>query len=314
MSGELPKRSGEIGERLVSEFFELIGWGKSIDATSIPCSANKKHETISHGIDKLFAYTNPFIANTSDIVHVSVKHAINGYPKGDKGIRTTLKEHLSELNKILECAKRSSIVEDTIKNFPTKPKRNHRGLLVWVHSDLSSISADLRESLGVIELNRDHTFPISLVDTGRASFIYESIRHFKSKHSEDYSFYYPRIGNRITSDLPRHGSYLPLELITSDILPIRRCIEGKPHLTMYIRDNFSETNLIKSYALARDFGDAWVGEIELGFEDFNESIHGPIRDRAMLAFQEVEKTVSVFCFKGGLLSLLEKKLENKNEH
>jgi hypothetical protein len=306
MSGENSKRSGELGEALIKEFFRLIGWEKAIDATKIPCSNHKKHDTISHGIDKLFGYTNPFLPGVSDIIHVSIKHSINGYPRGAQGIRTTLKEHLIELNKIVECAKKSSVVEDVIKNFPAKQKTTHRGLLVWVHSDAETIEADLRETIGVIELTREHSMPMVFIDSARASFIYQSIYHFKNLYHEDFDFYYPRVGSSISADLPRYGKYLPLELIASDIIPIRRLVNGKPMLHMYIRDKFSEANLIKAYALARDFGDAWVGEISLGFEDFNESIHGPLRDRAMLAFEEVDKNVFVFCFKGGLLSLLEK--------
>lgn len=59
------------------------------------------------------------------------------------------------------------------------------------------------------------------------------------------------------------------------------------------------------YALAHDFGDAWVDDINIGFEDYNESIHSQARDQALIAFEHLAKNVSVFSYKVSLLSLLE---------
>lgn len=306
MSGEASKKSGELGEKLTKEFFKLIGWDKALTPVGVQCALQEKHRTKSHGDDSLFIYNSPFSEGITDVVHVSVKHRIDGYNKGDQGVRTELKSHLSELNEIVACARVSPEVKRVIDSHPGKQKKVHRGLLVWMHSDEKSLQRDIRQGLGGIQLSAEHSIPVFLVDTGRASFIYDAIRHNQNLGLESYDFYYPRLGSSLSADHERAGKVLPLELIASDVLPIRGMQNGKPLLYLYIREKFSVHALKKACALAQDFGDAWVDNINIGFEDYNESIHSQFRDEALLAFEHKTK-VSVFSYKGGLLSLLEGK-------
>lgn len=164
---------------------------------------------------------------------------------------------------------------------------------------------DIRPDLGDIQLSKEHDTPVVLVDSGRASFIFHGIRHYESLGIGNYSFYYPRLGNSISADHERFGKYLPVELLASDVIPIRGDRDGKPVLHLYVRDKFSADALKKAYALAHDFGDAWVDDINIGFEDYNESIHSQARDQALIAFEHLAKNVSVFSYKVSLLSLLE---------
>lgn len=304
MSGEASKRSGEIGEELAQKLLNLIGWGQSLSAIKIPCAFQEKHETTSHGDDKLFIYNNPFIEGTTDVVHVSVKHKTDGYKKTAQGIRNELKNHLTELNNIVKCAGFSPDVARVIASHHGKPRKIHRGLLVWLHSDGNSLERDIRQDIGDIQLSKEHSTPIFLIDSGRASFIYHAIRHYQSKQSEEYTFYYPRLGNAMSADNERSGKYLPLELIASDVIPIRGCVDNKPVLHLYIREKFSTSALKKAYALARDFGDAWVTDIHIGFEDYNETTHRQFRDEALLAFENIGNVV-VFSYKANLLNFLE---------
>lgn len=305
MSGEPSKRSGELGEALAKELLRLIGWSPSLSTIKIPCAFQEKHGRTSHGDDRLFIYNNPFLEGITDVVHVSVKHQIGGYAKGAQGVRTKLKEHLTELNEIVSCAKHSPDVKQAITSHRGKPRKNHRGLLVWVHSDRDTLERDIRQDLGDIQLAKEHATPVVLVDSGRASFIFHAIHHYESLGLGNYSFYYPRLGNSISADHERFGKYLPLELIASDVMPIRGDRDGKPLLYMYVREKFSADSLKKAYALAHDFGDAWVDDISIGFEDYNESIHSQARDQAFFTFEHPAKNISVFSFKVSLLSLLE---------
>ncbi|MDO8990056.1 MAG: hypothetical protein Q7U91_10535 [Sideroxyarcus sp.] len=306
MSGEASKESGEIGEALASELLRLIGWKPTLKPISIPCALPDKHNKTSHGEDGLFIYNSPFLEGVTDVVHVSVKHKKNGYSKGSQGIRSELKGHLTELNTIIACAQLSPDVKRFIVSHQGKPKKIHRGLLVWMHSDKESLERDIRQDLGGTQLSTEHTTPIFLIDSGRASFIYNAIRHYQALGLGDYSFYYPRLGNSISTDQERFGNILPLELIASDIIPIRGMQEGRPLLHLYVREHFSSYALKKAYAMAHDFGDAWVESICIGFDDYNESHHSQARDEALFAFQDITK-VSVFSYKSSLLSLLENK-------
>lgn len=306
MSGELSKRSGELGEALAKEFLLLIGWSPTLNTINIPCALQATHSRTSHGDDGLFVYNSPFLEGVTDVVHVSVKHKTGGYSKGAQGIRTELKGHLTELNSIVACAKLSPEVKRIVDSHRGKPKKNHRGLLVWVHSDTETLERDIRQDLGDIQLSREHAIPIFLVDSGRASFIFKAIHHYQSRNLGDYAFYYPRLGNSISADHERFGKYLPIELIASDVMPIRGEQDGKPLLYLYVREKFSIPALKKACALSHDFGDAWVENINIGFEDYNESIHSQSRDEALLAFENRTK-VSVFSYTVSFLSLLEEK-------
>jgi hypothetical protein len=305
VSGEASKKSGELGENLAKELLRLIGWSPSISTITIKCAYPQKHDRTSHGDDRLFIYNSPFLEGVTDVVHVSVKHQIGGYSSTASGIRSKLKDHLTELNAIVSCAKVSPEVQEVLNSYRGKPKKNHRGLLVWVHSDRDALERDIRQDLGDIQLSREHSTPTILIDAGRASFIFLSIRHYESLGLGEYSFYYPRLGNSLSADHERFGKHLPLELIASDVIPIRGDKDGKPTLYLYVRDKFSVSAFIKAYALALDFGDAWVENINIGFEDYNESIHSQSRDQALMAFSNHVKNVSVFSYKVSLLSLLE---------
>jgi len=306
VSGEKSKKSGELGEALANEFLRLIGWNQTLNPINISCALPDKHGTQSHGDDGLFIYNSPFLEGVTDVVHVSVKHKTNGYSKGAQGIRTELKAHLTELNSIVACAQLSPEVKRFVDSHRGKPKKNHRGLLIWVHSDRASLERDIRQDLGGTQLSSEHTIPVFLVDSGRASFIFNALHHYQSLDLGDYNFYYPRLGNSISADHERFGKVLPLELIASDAIPIKGMQDGKPLLYLYVREKFSANALKKACALTRDFGDAWVDNINIGFEDYNESHHSQSRDEALFAFENRPK-VSVFSYKSDLLSLLEAK-------
>lgn len=301
--GEKSKTSGEIGEKLTTELFNLIGWKNTIDNISIDCVNKKQHENAeTHGIDKLFIYNSPFNENTTDVIYVSVKNKSNGYQK-QQGFRTELKKHLSEENRIIECAKLNQSINIKIKDYPKKSRIVHKGLLVWLHNDKENLELDIRDYLSGIQLSSDHKTPITLIDVSRASFIYNCITNFKSKSLGNYYFYYPKLGNATTPSNERFGTILPLELIASDIIPIKYNIGQKPAICIYIREEFSKENLKKAYALALDFCDAWVNEIQIGFSNYSPTQEAE-KSEALMAFPDRSKIVRVFSYKSNLLSLL----------
>lgn len=310
MSGENSKSSGELGEKLTDALFEIVGWDNTVNNLPIACSLPAKHMgRQSHGIDKLFIYNNPFFEGVTDVVTVSVKHKLNGYQRTPGAIRAELKKHIAELSQIVACAKINADVKGIVNSYPRKKRQEHRGLLVWLHNDRATLKVDIREILGSTELSSDHDVPVFLIDSGRASFIFNAISHFKSAAGHgSYKFYYPRLGNVITPDLEQWGSFLPLELIASDVIPIKYERGEKPALCLYVRDKFSLSSLKKAYAIALDFGSGWVTDISIGFEDFDSSpTHTQWRDEAKLAFPEIAGALSVFSYESSVLSLLERK-------
>lgn len=305
MSGEQSKTTGEIGEQLAKAILDLIGWSSRLENKPLPCFKPKAHGTSSHGDDNLVIYNNPFMDGHTEVVHVSVKNKGKAYATST--VKTEIKKHLTELNNIVSCAKISPEVKTVINAYPSKPNIRHRGLLIWLHSDHTQLEIDLRPILSKMQLHTSHENAVYLIDIGRASFIYNAITNFQSKNLGDYTFYFPKLGSSTIPSTERYADFLPLELIASDIIPIRYTIGEKPALCLYVRDEFSTDSLRKVYSIALDFSDAWVDEIQIGFDNYNQAKDSSAVSEALLSFPDRKKDVSVFCYKSNILNLLEAK-------
>lgn len=69
--GEWSKKIGEVGEEIVGEFLDLIGWGDSQKGLSLPCIKRTNHGTVekpknTHGIDYLFSHESQLTDRTNE--------------------------------------------------------------------------------------------------------------------------------------------------------------------------------------------------------------------------------------------------------
>lgn len=303
--GESSKTSGENGEKITEELLKLIGWNNLLKGVSVPCN-NKSHDKRTHGNDFVFIYNNPLHENRTDIVYVSSKNIKQGYPKGVQGVKTTFKGHLSELDEIVSCSKISSEINKVIQTFPGRKQKKHVGLLVWLHSDRETLNRDIKPALSRIQLELTSNCPLYLVDMSRASFIKESISHFQtSKQGKEYHFYYPKLGNVIANADERYGDLLPIELVVSDLIPIRFMLGGKPSLCLYAKQSFSEDSMKKLCSLAFDFADGWVQDIFIGLESYHPANDKQIKDAVLMGYRDRKSKIKVFCYKESILDLLE---------
>ncbi len=303
--GEPSKTSGENGEKITEELLKLIGWKNLMKGVSVPCN-NKTHKRETHGNDFVFIYDNPLHDNRTDVVYVSSKNGKNGYPKGDQGVKTKLKEHLSELDAIASCSRFSPEIARVLQTVKGRKQKKHMGLLVWLHGDRSTLERDIKPALSHIQLDLASNCPLYLVDMSRASFIKDAITHFRAlKQGKEYHFYYPKLGNVIASADERYGDLLPIELIASDLIPIRFMLGEKPSLCLYAKQAFSEESLKKLCSLAFDFADGWVPDIFIGLEHYHPANDKQAKDAVLMAFQERKASVKVFCYKETILDLLE---------
>jgi hypothetical protein len=303
--GESSKTSGENGEKITEELLKLIGWSNLLKGVSVPCN-NKAHGKTTHGNDFVFIYDNPLHDNRTDIVYVSSKNAKQGYPKNDQSVKTTFKNHLSELDEIVSCSKISAEINQAIQTFKGRKQKKHVGLLVWLHGDRETLNRDIKPALSHIQLDLTSNCPLYLLDMSRASFIKEVIRHFSvTRQGKDYHFYYPKLGNVIASADERYGNLLPIELIASDHIPIRFMLGGKPSLCLYAKQAFSEESLKKLCSLVFDFADGWVQDIFIGLESYHPADDKQTKDAVLMAYRERKANVKVFCYKESILDLLE---------
>lgn len=304
--GEVSKTSGEDGEKITEELLKLIGWDGLLRGVSVPCIRDSHNRKNTHGNDFVFIYNNPLHENRTDVICVSSKNNKNGYPRGDQGVRTDLKKHLNELDETVYCSKVSPDINSSIHSFGGRKQKKYIGLLVWLHGDSNSLERDIKPALANIELSLSGGCPLYLIDMSRASFIKKAINHFKaSKQGEKYHFYYPKLGGVIANNDERYGHVLPIELVASDIIPIRFILEGKASLCLYAKQDFSEETLKKLCGLAFDFADGWVEDIFIGLESYHPANDRQKKDTVLMAYQERKANVKVFCYQETILDLLE---------
>lgn len=303
--GEASKTSGENGEKITEELLRLIGWSNLLKGVSVPCNS-KSHDKTTHGNDFIFIYNNPLHESRTDIVFVSSKNTEQGYPKGEQGTRTVFKKHLSELDEIVSCSKISNDVKQAVQTFQGRKQKKYIGLLVWSHGDRQTLNKDIKPALSRIQVDLASNCPLYLVDMSRASFIKEALGHFRAmKQGKEYHFYYPKLGNVIANADERYGDLLPIELVASDLIPIRFMLGEKPSLCLYAKQSFSEDSMKKLCSRAFDFADGWVQDIFIGLESYHPAEDKQIKDAVLMAYQDRKANIKVFCYRESILDLLE---------
>lgn len=302
--GEPSKTSGESGEKITEEILRLIGWNSPMKGVEVACHI-KAHDKKTHGNDFLFIYDNPLHENRTDVAYISSKNEKHGYSKGEQGVRTTFKKHLIELDKIIACSKINAKVTEAIKSIGGRKQKKHIGLLFWLHGNRAELERDIKPDLGAIQLDLESNSPIYLIDMARASFIKEAIDHFAATKHGPHQFYYPKLGSIVAPTDERYGTLLPIELVASDLIPIRLMLGDKPSLCLYAKQKFSAESLKKLCSLAFDFADGWVEDIFIGMENYHPADHKEEKDQVLMGFKERAAHIRVFCYKESILDLLE---------
>ena len=111
--GEWSKRIGEEGESVVESLLDMIGWSEPQRNFDIPCVKPGEHSAKgnrkTHGIDKFFSYRTP-LANRR-LIHtvISVKSSTEPYPGSVKTLKSTFKDHFTDLSQAVDCFHRSEI-------------------------------------------------------------------------------------------------------------------------------------------------------------------------------------------------------------
>lgn len=307
MGGEKSKKSGEIGEAIAKDLITLLGWKLTLGNVSIKCNnplhVNKKgNQKESHGEDRVYIYHNPFHDGSSEIVHISVKHTLDPYPS-DATLKTKLKEYLDELQETIDCAKYSPELKQATLAHGTRKNKNHSGLLLWLCSADSDKDKDIKPSLANVRLDYNIQYPVYLIDNARALFISNIIKnaqeHFKSEAIE---FFYPPIGTTITAAEPRSGTFLPLELISSDIVPVLHKNNEQVELTFYANQAFTIDSYTKLISYALQFSSGLVAHIRIGMPNYNPSYHENDAETARMKFADRLEKITPFCFNETILN------------
>lgn len=258
--GEWSKSVGEKGELVVKFLFEnILSFNSLIENDSINCVKGSKHKDKSaksnkstHGIDGLVSYKNPLEDNTLDIGIISSKYVGDEYPKYPS---TLFKSHIRDLAQAIECFNNSRLKNSINQNFSGVSKTEVFGILVWL-SNKSDTNYDLLSHVNKILIDNDLIFDkIILLDNSKVNFLYESI--FRTKEvigNGSVDFVYHSSGLNFTSlQENSYGKTFPLNYLYSDIIVLRTEKENKVSLSIFINDDFDESQFSQILSFAKSF-------------------------------------------------------------
>ncbi|MBU5362746.1 hypothetical protein KQI58_16890 [Enterococcus raffinosus] len=302
MSGEKSKSSGDYGERIVINFLNLIGWESAEKNITIDC-VEEEHESKSstHGVDGYFRYrSNLFSSSVQEDILFSTKHTVNEYPKSS----IKFKEHLYEIAKWMDCFPLD-------KNYGAK-KMNHilerklSGVLFWLAKDEKDSKSITKEIYNFRNTNQYDFGPIYLVDNEKLFFITKVINYAKY-HFDDYNFEYHFTGynNTDPTGMKSCGKIFPVQLLTTNMLPIRVTKEGKPSLAVFLNENYSAESLKKVLGFAKVLGNDWPQKTYILYPEYNELDNGNDTSsiKGLFETDDFIKNVEVLSFNEGISSL-----------
>ena len=296
--GEWSKKVGEVGEEIVQEFLNLIGWNDVQKGIELPC-AMSKHKASTHGIDYFLSLNSQLVNRTLDHLVISVKYSSNPYPASPS---TIFKKHFCDLAKTIECFKKSKLRKDASQAANSIDQSRDIGVLFWLtnsddtYSDVISKVATTRR---IEDYNYDTIF---LVDNHRVSFIYNSMMYLKSTYPKTkIEFFYPNTGQNFNpSSRETAGSILPVEYINSSIIPFKVTdTDGSKILVLSSVDEFHIDRLKKLIGLAQDISQDLTTSTIILFPDYNDLNHGNDVQASKIGFKDKDftKTISVSSYK-----------------
>lgn len=280
--GEKSKSIGEIGENIVGSFLELIGWTGTLSSLSISCTAPKKHVSkdatgnfrSTHGLDSLFVYKSPLEASTAQHVVVSVKNMDQKYPQS---ATQKFKDHFEDLAVAIECYGYSELMGRQ-QDLITHSSRNQvTGVLIWLSGKEDS-GADLVGRVKGSRIDKDLEFDtIHLVDNKQVEFIFQLMTHLRTRFDASHiKFYYPLTSlNYNDKSLARYGSILPVEFLTSPVIPFVINTSSSELSTLILAsiDNFERDSLAQLMQLAKEYSSDMNCKVLILFPDYSGADH-----------------------------------------
>lgn len=277
--GENAKNSGEFGEKIVDRLLKMFGWVSVDSGVTIKCVQSKIHgnesnSRLKHGIDNVYQYKSNLIDNTRQEVLISVK-CRDKYPSTENGVKSKFKEFYYDLSIAAECYPSSELSKRKING--TKSRKTD-GVIFWIDRNPQDSSEyfSIIEKLDNIRLDETNALDsVTLIDNKRAQFLYESISFvYKEYGEENVSFFYLDTGlNNSSMDKIYSGNQLPLEYLSSSILPFNVVDNGKESLVLVTEELFDENYLKRLISLAQSFTRDFSSEVVIVFPDYHDMNH-----------------------------------------
>jgi len=269
------------------------------------CLKSERHQSKTHGIDRLFTYISPLEDGVLNNLVTSVKFTSNEYPSNPS---STFKGHFFDLAKTLECFKNSEVRRDAIKNFGGVDSCANIGVLFWLSN--SPQDRDILTEVSRCKGLDDFAYEtIYVVDNKRISFIYDSILWLQSHFpTQEIEFFYPSTGKNINPLIKRSsGSILPIEYINSSVLLFKTVDSNNDSKTLIISsiENFSGSNLKRLIGLAQEISQDLNNSTVILFPDYDHLNHANEINQAKSIFtnQSFANSVKVASFRDDFRSM-----------
>ena len=153
---------------------------------------------------------------------ISVKYTSKPYPSSPN---SKFKEHITDLSQVIECFARSELRDQSNREYEGYGirKSNDTGVLFWFSGNRDS-EQDVVGKVSSVILDKELDFSsIQVVDNARAAFIYNSIVTARRIYNAcELNFHYSfNSSNYTDQSIEKYGKMLPLEYLTSPIIPMR---------------------------------------------------------------------------------------------
>ncbi len=300
--GEWSKKIGEMGESIVSNLLEEIGWGDAQKNVTIPCIYGQRHgsnekERTTHGIDCFFSYPSRLSDRTLDHLIISTKYSSSPYPENPV---SKFKEHFFDLARTIECFKKSALRSNASRQFSGIGMARNIGILFWLTNDDRNINI-VSKVAGCRKLDEYAHEAIFVVDDFRAAFLYDAIRYVRQRYADSkVEFLYPYTGRNINPNTREAaGNVLPVEFVNSPVLPFRTTmVDNRKQLVLASSDKFSGDHLKRLLGMAQVLSQEFAAKTLILYPDYVPLQHENFVLEAKSGFENKSYTESVVvdCF------------------
>jgi hypothetical protein len=295
--GEWSRRIGEVGEDIIGEFLDLIGWSDSQRSLTLPCMkgqrhGNSDHEKTTHGIDYLFSYESQLCHRTLDQLVISVKYTSNPYPTNP---RTKFKEHFFDIAKTMECFKRSEIRRSSSGQFSGVDRTREIGVLFWITNDRSGSDNIIQKVASVNSVDDYDYDSIYIVDNSCISFIYDTVKYLSlNRPGSEIEFFYPNTGKNYNPiNKQSSGKILPVEFINSNVLLLKLSRDNIQSFVVAVADDFERDHLKRLIGLAYEITQDFAQDTLILFPNFDAMLHENLVSEAKSSFRDKRFTEKV---------------------
>lgn len=294
--GEFSKYVGEVGEEIVNDFLTLFRWKNMCSNKELPC-CTPSHSKNTHGIDALYIYNSPLQKQSLVSVVVSAKYSSNPYTN----IRATFKSHFKDIAMTIECYAKSKLKRDLTKQFKGSSRKDDIGVLFYINN-IDNENNNIKQFIASTKIESDLKFStIHVIDNARADFLYSSLTHINNIYP-DYDFFCLTTSLNVAAvNNANHSKVMPVEYITSPIIPLSVSSDTGKKIILLCDFSFSHESLTLTYKLAKKLCSEFANHYEIYFKDFNKLEHLPTIDEVKMVVNadedtKTDSTLKVDCY------------------